>query len=272
MDGWALTTVLDQVEQVYLGYDLGSNPDYNLFIRYLSKIDTSRSVAFWTLLVGAHSNTTDVVTAIVNNGRSAAVPGIDQIVGQTLVTIPFRTQFKKEQLVTELLANIRTQYLDTIPHEQLGLQEMKRISPEAAASCNFRSLLVVQSTGKGGNMKASPQSDNSPKSDIGQRLFSTEREIALSLDYGLALEYEFNGVNIKLKATFDEQVMSKTQVGRMFHQFEHILHQLCATNLTTLVRGIHVVSPRDITTILSLNNFLPQLIRKLSMNLLKSKP
>ena len=39
---------------------------------------------------------------------------------------------------------VQQQALDVIEHEQYGLQNIQRLSPEAAETCRFQTLLLIQ--------------------------------------------------------------------------------------------------------------------------------
>ena len=205
--------------------------------------------AAWQLLIGMYSNTSDVVTGMTLNGRTASFVGVENVVGPTLVTVPFRTQFRGEQLVNDLLERIQQLYIETVPFEQLGLSEIKQISAGSKAACNFQTLLVVQSTEETGSKRSS--------------LFSSGQDVFLSLDYGLALECELtsrsgSATKVQLKATYDANLLNELQIERILRQFEHMLHQLCIETPFLRVRDIQSVSPADMKQILSWNSTIPE--------------
>ena len=197
--------------------------------------------AAWSLLIGLYSNTTDVVTGMTLNGRTAALSGIEEIIGPTLITVPYRTQFRPGQPVMEMLERIQEQYIEMIPFEQLGLSEIKRAGKESAAACDFRTLLVIQSPDEA-NLHA--ESD----------LFSSKNETTLSLDYGLALECDLlSPTRLNLKATFDDHLLPKVQIQRIFYQFAAILHRLCLENPATRVSELQNACQADVKEIFDWN-------------------
>ena len=300
IDGWSNVQVLKCVKQAYLGIPSTLVTPYNLFIQYLSSIDTTSSKSFWArqlidspapsfpqlpsptyrpfgnailqhqfslgrqsrssfttatiikaawvLLIGSYSNASDVVTGMTLNGRTASFAGVENVVGPTLITIPLRTQFRRDQLVSDLLHKIQEQYIETIPFEQLSLSEIKQLSPDAKAACDFQTLLVVQSTEE--------RSD-----DPG--LFSSAQDVLLSLDYGLALECELtsrsgSSTKVQLKATYDPHLFDEQQIQRILHQFEHILHQLCIETPYSRVSDIQSPSTADMKQVFSWNTAVPK--------------
>ncbi|MCJ1432601.1 hypothetical protein MMC27_001958 [Xylographa pallens] len=193
--------------------------------------------AGWALLVGMYSNTTDVITGTTLNGRTAPIPGIEQILGPTIVTVPFRTVFRRDQMVTELLQNVQQQYIDIVPFEQIGLQNIKHLSVEADAACGFRSLLVIHSTG-----------GNAPN------LVLINQDISLSTDYALTLECDLQDRSIVMRATFDDEVLNEREVRRILRQFRSILHKLSREDPVMLVAEVQCADQADVEEVMGWNS------------------
>ncbi|MCJ1249676.1 hypothetical protein MMC30_006902 [Trapelia coarctata] len=221
-----------------------------------SSITTATIVqAAWSLLVGMYSNTTDVVTGITLSGRTAQLPGVEHIVGPTIATVPFRTQYRDEQLITDLLQTVQQKYIDIIPFQQLGLQHIKRLHPEAAAACDFRSLLVIHSTKE----RESPAV-----------LFS-DLEINLFLDYPLTIECELHDGEIKIKATFDDRVLHVAPVQMILAQFQHLLQQLCAEDPAATVSDVQTTCDADQNQVLKWNSKEPEAFEACVHGLVQSR-
>ncbi|MCJ1399311.1 hypothetical protein MMC11_002513 [Xylographa trunciseda] len=196
--------------------------------------------AGWALLVGTYSNTTDVITGTTLNGRTAPIPGIEQIIGPTIVTVPFRTVFRRDETVTELLRDVQQQYIDTVPFEQIGLQNMRNLSAEVEAACDFRSLLVIQSTG-----------------DSATNLISMDQDISLSLNYALMVECDLQDQSIAMRATFDDKVLNEHEVRRILQQFESILHKIFREDPSMLVAEVQEAGQADVEELMRWNSTTP---------------
>ena len=210
--------------------------------------------AGWALLVGMYSNTTDVITGTTLNGRTAPIPGIEQILGPTIVTVPFRTVFRRDQTVTELLQNVQQQYIDTVPFEQIGLQNIKHLSAEANAACGFRSLLVIQST-----------EGNVPN------LILINQDISLSTDYALTLECELRNQSIFMRATFDEEVLNERAVQRILRQFASILQKLSREDPVMLVAEVQDADHADVEEVMGWNSATPEIHKACVHNLIEEQ-
>ena len=206
-----------------------------------SSITTATMVkAAWSLLIGLYSNSEDVVTGVTLNGRTAHLLGIEDIVGPTLVTLPFRTQFQRDQTVNGFLKRVQKSFIDMVPFENLGLQDIKRLSPDAEAACGFRTLLVVQST-----------------RERDQKLFSANQDYNLTMDYGLTLECELKREHINLRATYDSKLFPGRQIERIMAQFEQILYGLSSEDSSRLLSDVLHISESDMKDILDWNFWTP---------------
>ncbi|KAI0602864.1 hypothetical protein F4775DRAFT_581102 [Biscogniauxia sp. FL1348] len=162
--------------------------------------------AAWALLLGVYSNSADVVTGITLNGRAAPLSGIDRILGPTITTIPFRSRFRTDQKVLDFVHDVQNQYLATLPFAQF------------VVACKFRTLLIVQSA---------------------QRSHS-EREILKGRGYA----FPVMDFAIVMESTFDNQVISETQLRRMLQQLEDIVYKISASEADILQINRWNSSPR----------------------------
>ncbi|MCJ1410507.1 hypothetical protein MMC19_004592 [Ptychographa xylographoides] len=220
-----------------LGY-VSVKSELNLTRKPRTSITTATIITTaWSILIGTYSNCSDVVTGMTLSGRTNQLAGIEHIVGPTIATVPFRTQLRDDQLLVDLLQSVQDQYIATIAFEQLGVQEIKRLSEDATAACDFRTLLVIQSTDKW-----------SPK------LLSTPQDISISLDYPLTIECEILNDTLKIRATFDGHMLRETEVKRILRHFEYLLQQLCNEDPVMRVSDCQKAHEPDVIEILEWNS------------------
>lgn len=202
-----------------------------------------------------YSNITDVVTGITLSGRTAQLPGIEHIVGPTIATMPFRTSYSDEQLISDLLQMVQQNYIDIILFQQLGLRNIKSLGSEAAVAGDFRSLLVIHST----NERESPTV-----------LFS-DQNFNLFLDYPLAIECELREEGVGMKTTFDDLVLNPVEVRRIWGQFEYLLHQLCKEDPATTVTVIQTACLADTKQLLEWDSKAPDAYQACVHDLIKQR-
>lgn len=100
--------------------------------------------AAWAILLGRYTETEDVAFGTVRSGRMTLVDDIDSILGPTLVTIPRRLRPVRTQRVNDFLRQVNATIMETLPWEQLGYQNIRKLGHGAQQACKFNSLIAVQ--------------------------------------------------------------------------------------------------------------------------------
>ncbi|KAH3958337.1 hypothetical protein HBH70_187070 [Parastagonospora nodorum] len=98
----------------------------------------------WSLLSSLYMGHSDIVFGETLTGRSAPIHGVEQIEGPMITTIPVRVRVGLDQSVNDYLQMIHTLSVQQIPHEHLGLQNIRRVSKDARAACDLRTGFVLQ--------------------------------------------------------------------------------------------------------------------------------
>jgi hypothetical protein len=214
--------------------------------------------AAWFLLIGIHSNTSEVITGVTLNGRAAQLPCIDLIPGPTLTTVPFRTRFTPDQKVSDLLQDIQNQWLRILPFAHFGLQNIGRLSGDALAACKFRSLLVVQSANRRQDQR---------------KLLRRKTHAFPTMEFAIVMECELSKGSIDFRATFDPQILSEGQVRRMCQQMEDILHRISLNRPSTRVSDLQKISQSDMLQIFQWNTpgDAPQIARSRVHDLIEQR-
>ncbi|KAH7130267.1 hypothetical protein B0J11DRAFT_429378 [Dendryphion nanum] len=197
----------------------------------------------WALLLAAYTGSDDVVYGETITGRDISVPGITDICGPTLTTVPSRIKIDQNMTVLSLLQAVSRNSTDRIPYQHIGLSEIKRIDGDTAAACEFQNLLSIQ-TGGGQPTESMWKFYNN---GIQSNYFT----------YPLVIECNAQPNNIDISAYYDANVMSSWQAQRVLFQLESILTQLNSVNT---VRDIKVLSEQDIQLVRQWNTNEPVVI------------
>ncbi|CZS75139.1 unnamed protein product [Fusarium graminearum] len=207
----------------------------------------------WGLLVSKYCDSPDVVFGTTVNGRMAPIPGIEMVQGPTMATIPFRTRISTNQSVLSYLEQLHVQQIESIPHEQYGLQNIKHLSEPIARVCEFQNLLVIQSS-RDSSLSDSGFAFGTVK-NMDQGSFSMQGFHNMALVVECSIDSEV----IHVTLNFDSNVIPKTQVQRIAHHFEHLILQLQAgsTEPDLKIDQIDHVSPSDQAEILEWNSSIP---------------
>jgi hypothetical protein len=97
--------------------------------------------AVWALTLSQYTSSASVVYGVTLSGRDVALPGAERIVGPTITTVPRRVDVRGS--LPEFLRHVQRVAADALPHQHLGLQCIRDLSPAARRACDFTSLLIV---------------------------------------------------------------------------------------------------------------------------------
>lgn len=231
--------------------------------------------AAWSILTSWYSNANDTVFGVTVSGRQAAVRGVDQMTGPTIATVPVRIPLNMRNTIAEFLVQLQRQSVDMTAFEQTGLQQIRRLGPEAERACDFRTLLVVQ-----------PAADEKEKhacdglfvtASNGEQWSQVEDHMAEFRTYPLSLECQLQDDGVVVSTRFDSAVFSDGQVVILMRQFEHVLRRLChAASHQTRLEDIELVGREDLDQIWRWNSAVPEpakvLVRELIDTMARQQP
>ncbi|RFU73550.1 nonribosomal peptide synthase [Trichoderma arundinaceum] len=205
---------------------------------------STKILAAWSLVFGRYSDMSDVIFGTTVSGRSSSVRGIESIVGPTLATVPFRVQFQSEQSILDLLHVIQKRSGDMMPHEHIGIQNIRGLGADGRRACEFQVLLNIHSSSEPGT-----------KSVLGLRELSGD--LANFHTYAVNLQFNIFSGGMGVYAQFDQQVVESTQMERIVKQLEHVFRQIYHEPSDAKVGDISLVSPADMQQLEQWNSTLP---------------
>ncbi|MFF0724258.1 amino acid adenylation domain-containing protein [Streptomyces sp. NPDC004134] len=128
----------------------------------------------WAMVVGQLAGRSDVVFGSVVAGRPAELPGVADMVGLFLNTVPVRVRLDPAQTIAELLDAVRAEQTALLDHQHLGLADIQRLTGPGAT---FDTLMTLRTYGAGAGAPPEP-------------LRITESRLRESTTYALALGVE----------------------------------------------------------------------------------
>ncbi|RMJ16804.1 hypothetical protein CDV36_003523 [Fusarium kuroshium] len=133
--------------QVRPNETFAANRKHTLTVDFINKSPHTLSTlaeAAWGVLLGRYFDSEDVCFGVVRSGRTVPLSGIDTLIGPTLATIPRRLRPVRDQGVQSYLQQVQGESVRSMPWEQYGLSNIRKIDDDALKACNFSSMLVVQ--------------------------------------------------------------------------------------------------------------------------------
>ncbi|MCD0448729.1 amino acid adenylation domain-containing protein [Actinocorallia sp. API 0066] len=82
--------------------------------------------AAWGVVVGALTGRADVVFGAAVSGRPADLPGVEQMIGLFINTLPIRVRLNPSDTLAEVLERLQEEQTDLLPHHHLGLTDIQR--------------------------------------------------------------------------------------------------------------------------------------------------
>ncbi|MFC6882171.1 MULTISPECIES: amino acid adenylation domain-containing protein [Actinomadura] len=82
----------------------------------------------WGVLLGRLTGATDVVFGAAVSGRPPELPGVEQMIGLFINTLPVRVRVRPADTVADALARLQREQADLMAHHHLGLADIQRLA------------------------------------------------------------------------------------------------------------------------------------------------
>ncbi|ETR98315.1 hypothetical protein M419DRAFT_38585 [Trichoderma reesei RUT C-30] len=151
--------------------------------------------AAWALVLAQYCGSDDVCFGMTLSGRQAPVPGLNEIPGPMIATVPVRIHVKRDMLISEFLQHIQSHASHMVAHEQYGLQNISKLGPNAKEQGPVEKTI-------------------------------SEEAMRNYFNYPLVLQTRLGNDAIDLEFTYYDDILNEDQLGALFHHFEHVIQQL----------------------------------------------
>lgn len=202
--------------------------------------------AAWALTLARHADADDVVFGVTVSGRNAPLNNIERVMGPTFATVPLHLHVDLGQDLGDFIQGIQQQSIDAIPHEQLGLQRIRELGPDARNACSFQTLLVVQA--------ASEQ--NRAQNQLGLEVVNVPATDEGFRSYPIAMECFLHDDKIVVDSHFDANIVATPLMQKVATHFRHAFEHLLAPSKPTegrALRSVEMAGPEDEELIQRLN-------------------
>ncbi|KAG0133500.1 hypothetical protein HOY82DRAFT_640839 [Tuber indicum] len=151
----------------------------------------------WGYLLSLYMGSRDVIFGTVVSGRTVALPGVEDILGPTVLTLPLRVNIGRESTTEDIVRDVHGSNRLVLEHSGLQLREIRKICE--IEGIQFDSLLVWQQTLK------------------------TEGDPELVRQFPLLLEIEPSQDVIQIKATYQHAVLPHSQIKLLLRQLDQLV-------------------------------------------------
>ena len=198
--------------------------------------------AAWALLLARYSGANDVSFGAIMSGRTESLPGIDELIGPTMATVPVRLSFEETETIAQLLERTSRDQIEMMAFEQIGISNLRTI-PGAEGACMMHNILVIQ-----------PKEFLTTDTSGGNVLIDLE-DVAVNYAHPLNMEVFQRPDDLHFKLTYDENVLPPSKAQRLLEHFEIIIRHFNNSALDTRVGDVDMFSNRDREDIMSWNEF-----------------
>lgn len=176
----------------------------------------------WAILLSVYSGEIDLMYGATGAGRPAELPGVEEMVGLFINTIPVRVQIEKQSAVLPWLKVFQQEQVELRQYEYTPLVDLHKWSQLPQGESLFRYLYVFE---------------NYPLGEIDQKHFGQLelKEISGSeqVNYPLALVVA-PGERLWMKWMYDQQVFATETIRQMGEQLQRLLAQIVEAPFTPI--------------------------------------
>ncbi|MFJ4978448.1 amino acid adenylation domain-containing protein [Streptomyces coeruleorubidus] len=169
----------------------------------------------WAVALGRLTGRRDVTFGAVVSGRPAELPGVEQMVGSFMHTLPVRVTLTPQTTLEEMLVDLQSRQLALEPHQHLGLADVQQL---AGAGELFDTVVSFHNYPTGVLDRIGEYVPGLSMLDWKARVIA---------EYPLALGV-FPGDRLRLEAQYRSDVFDAQGVGAIVRRFVHVLEALVA--------------------------------------------
>ncbi|MEO3756638.1 condensation domain-containing protein, partial [Streptomyces sp. B6B3] len=167
----------------------------------------------WALLLGQLTARDDVVFGATAAGRPPELPGVEDMLGLFITTVPVRVRLDAGRRVRDVLGDLLASQSRLTPHHYLGLSEIQRVG---GPGTGFDTLVIFESY---------PQLDD-PRESAGSLLITPVHGHNLT-HYPVSLAV-FPGPELLFVVTCRSDLVDESTAGQLAERLIRVLRQVAA--------------------------------------------
>ncbi|EED20596.1 nonribosomal peptide synthase, putative [Talaromyces stipitatus ATCC 10500] len=219
----------------------------------------------WSILVSHLTGSQKVSFGAILTGRNAPIDGIDKVIGPAVTTVPVVVDSDPALTVQEFMAQLHDMTAQRIPHEHLGIQEIRSINEACEIACSFQTVLVIQPPQE---TQLHLDSDDNKELRLMEEMDETQikgfpDQYSVLNQYGLMLEIIPMDEIITVRASFDSLLISKTEIERQISRWGRLIGQILDSlnkKIPVYVRDLISTCDKDLDDIWRWNKDVPRAI------------
>lgn len=122
-------------------------PDYEQIVSFSKREGITINSIFlgaWSILLSRYNTQSDVVFGTTVSARPEDIPGVEEIIGVFINTIPIRADLSENRSIAEFLKALQSNHFERVKHSHLSLTDIQEQSSIPAGQDLFDTLLVFE--------------------------------------------------------------------------------------------------------------------------------
>ncbi|KAG6117446.1 D-lysergyl-peptide-synthetase subunit 1 [Claviceps humidiphila] len=170
----------------------------------------------WAMTTYTYTGCKDVIFGLISSGRAAPVAQVESMLGPTFACTPLRVSIDPQGKLGEALDDLQYTVVEQSMFVHFGAQAIRQLGPNAAAACNFQTVLAVEADGP----------DTGEEEGSWFTRYDFLSDVASFSSHALTLRCKLSAQGVEVNAVYDQAVVDEQQMSRILAQFEHILTQI----------------------------------------------
>ncbi|NEW06408.1 amino acid adenylation domain-containing protein [Paenibacillus sp. SYP-B3998] len=200
--------------------------------------------AVWGIMLQKYNGTDDVVFGGVVSGRPEEIPGIEQMVGLFINTIPIRVTCDAGMSFAEMMGSLQRQALDSGSYDYYPLYEIQ--AQIAQKQDLIKHIMVFE------NYPVEAQMEQAGSQDDSGNLVITDVQVAEQTNYDFNLMI-MPGEKIVIRFDYNAQVFERASMERLKGHLVHVLEQIAA-NPQVAVGELELATAEEKTELVTVFN------------------
>ncbi|KAJ5289222.1 nonribosomal peptide synthase [Penicillium angulare] len=190
----------------------------------------------------------------ISSGRQMNMPGIEEVVGPTIATVPVRVTSQEKETIIRFLQRVQDQAIQLTAVEQFGLHRIRLLGASAEQACQFQTLLVVQPKTQANVEEA--LFEPAGKDGTSKKPFSEAETLRT---YALMIECTLADDELLCHVSYDSEIISSNKAQKFCYTFEQAIRQLCVPeNHERRLADLDFLSPQDLEYVWRWNEKIPE--------------
>jgi amino acid adenylation domain-containing protein/non-ribosomal peptide synthase protein (TIGR01720 family) len=190
----------------------------------------------WAILLSRYSRETDVLFGVVVSGRPGELPGVEEMVGMFINTLPLRVKVERAARLMDWMAGLQARQAEMQPFEYNSLAQVQGWSEVTGGVPLFESLLVFE------NYPVDSFVEAWLEGRAGSLEISNLRAIEAT-NYPLALVVA-PGEELKISAAYERGRFDDETITRLLGHFESLLEAV-ASNPNRRIAEFSLLNRRE---------------------------